>query len=320
MFIAFSLLISSVITHSDISSFKDMVFARPNDAIDVYPDYAKKIANDSSEGAMAIYRLAMLAAIRTQRIDLLPAITSEMTSARFDKLSGDVKANALLMLGGAYLLRDELTQSLWHFECARQLTTIRDTHVKIDINTAIILTKQKKFKEAFFLLSTIKDEEFGTRGMGVKRMIEANILFYEHRFDEAIKAYQHAYAFYRKDDDMNGAVRVIQNILLASVIEKDWLSFDRYYDVLLDVKAQFVSDNNNGWISLLFLTKQYQQQALTKAEYLDKASRLLPSINEEHFDEVRELGELLDIDFKLDKQAFADMPIPDYLGKAWCKN
>lgn len=320
MFIAFSLLMSSVISHSEVSSFKEMVFAHPKEAIEAYPDYAKKIANDGSEGAMSIYRLAMLAAIRTQRIDLLPTIAKEITSPRFDELSGDVKANVLLVLGGAYILREELEQGLWHFQCARQLTSNRETRVKLDINTAIIFTKQRQFKEAFTLLATIKDEEFGVRGMGVKRMLEGNILFYEHRFVEAIKAYQHAYAFYRKDDDMNGAVRILQNILLAAVVEKDWLSFDRYYDVLLDVKSDFMTSSNNNWISFLALTKQYQLQNFTKEQYLDKATRLLEKMDDDHFDEVHELGVLLEIEFNLNKQAFADMPIPDYLGKEWCEN
>lgn len=320
MFIAFGLLMSSVISHSEVSSFKEMVFAHPKDAIMAYDDYSKKIANDGSEGAMTIYRLAMLAAIRTQRIDLLPVIAKEITSPRFEELNGDIKANVLLVLGGAYILRDDLEQALWHFECARQLTSNRDTHVKLDINTSIIFTKQKQFKEAFTLLATIKDEEFGIRGMGVKRMLEGNILFYEHRFAEAIKAYQHAYAFYRKDEDMNGAVRILQNILLAAVVEKDWLSFDRYYDVLLDVKSDFMTSSNNNWISFLALTKQYQLHNFTKAQYLERAARLLENMDEDHFDEVRELGGLLNIDFNLNQQAFADTPITDYLGKGWCES
>ncbi|MFC0118370.1 hypothetical protein ACFFK7_10675 [Pseudoalteromonas xiamenensis] len=318
LLLTFAINLSAHVSHSDMAHFKELVYTSPSEAMMEYERLVKRIDENESEGAIAIHRLALIAAYRANRLEDIPKITQAMTDAKFDELNGEIKANALLALGGIYIYNEQLEQTLWHYECAKRLDPSPENAIKLNVNTVIVYIKQKKFSEALALLDSIDESKIGSRGKGVKRMLEGNILFFESRYAEAIKAYQRSLSFYQSEEDMTGAIKVKHNILFAALLSSDWITYDRFYNALHGDIIENVELFGRNWIDLMHVSAQFQRQRITQTQF-EKAFLDITAVMEADYqDEVAELIERLHLSIKPSVSNKTQFQLPVQLGKRWC--
>ncbi|CCQ12823.1 hypothetical protein PALB_37630 [Pseudoalteromonas luteoviolacea B = ATCC 29581] len=318
MLLASSVLVMSLVSHSELDQFRELIYHDAKKSLIFYDNFKERLKDDTSDGSLEFRRLALIGASRANDFEAQTTISQHMMALNYSDVSKESKAKVIMTFGGIYLMNRQIDEAIKHFKCAKQLDSRPELGRLIGINKAIAYMKNKQYELAFQTMQAIDDSQLDVRAKAVKRMIEGNFLFYEHRYEEAIKAYQHAYALYRKEDDHLDQMRVLQNLLFASVGAQNWHVFDRYYAYIVENQPQQGSEENRAWVAILLKTKRFKLGELSKDEYLQNIEHRIARLTHESADEVNELSLMIQIPLSPPVVPVSIHSLPNELGAAWC--
>lgn len=318
MFVATLLLLASTqVSVGELKSFRNDVVHQPTAALAKYPELAKRIVDDGSEGAFIIHRYALVAAIKTHNREVATHIAHTISSPLYDTVSHNHVANALISIGAMYRVGHQYDQALHHYHCARKYITDNDTLNKLLINSAIAYRMLGLLKETHATLNLLDEQSLSIQVKAAQAVVYGNLLLDEGRYQEALQSFQQAVVFYKKQDDYHSVSKLIANILITTLLMNDFVNYRRYYDVLVNLLANKEDDELSSYMSLIELTRQYKVGELSAERYLIAVKPLLSHLSADAEVELKLIEKIAPTGFSSTshtKHAFW----PENLGEKWC--